>query len=291
MMKISKSERIFRVINCIFMIALMFITIYPLYYVAVASVSNSAELMSHTGFLYKPQGFDFGAYKIVLRNKNIISGFINTTILMVSRVSLAMVLTILGAYVVSRKNAMLAPIFMVIIVITMFFNGGMIPTYLNVRSLGLEDTMGALVLPSAINAFNLIILRNAFAAVPDELEEAAAIDGAGRIRMLCMIMLPLVIPTLMVVLLYYAVEVWNSWFEAMLYVRKKSLYPLQLVLREVLINNNATGMGSGGSGDSETMSETVQYAVMMVATLPILLVYPFLQRYFVNGMMIGAVKG
>ena len=214
--------------------------------------------------------------------------------LILTRVTLAMLLTIVGAYVLSRKRTVWSPLFMFVIVVTMFFSGGMIPTYLNVRMLGLDNTFGALVLPSVINTFNMIIMRNAFETVPQDIEEAASIDGAGRVQCLFAVMLPLVVPTLMVILLYYAVEVWNTWFDAMLYIRKKSLYPLQLVLREILINNNTTGMSGAvqsGSGDAETMAETVQYAVMMVATVPILVVYPFLQKYFVSGVMVGAVKG
>ena len=137
----------------------------------------------------------------------------------------------------------------------------------------------------------MIIMRNAFEAVPREIDEAAAIDGAGCVKSLFIIMLPLVIPTVMVIFLYYAVEVWNAWFDAMLYIRKKTLYPLQLILREILINNNTDNMNNSANADAETMAETVQYAVMMVATVPILVVYPFLQKYFVNGIMVGAVKG
>lgn len=273
------------------MILLAFVTMYPFYYVAVASFSNASDFMMFRGFLYKPLGFNTAAYKYVLHNPRILRGFVNTIILIITRVTLAMLLTIIGAYVLSRKKAMLAPIMMFIIVVTMFFNGGMIPTYLNVRSLGLDNKFGALVLPSLINTFNMIIMRNAFEAVPPDIEEAASIDGAGRVQSLFAVMLPLVIPTVMVIFLYYAVEVWNTWFDAMLYIRKKSLYPLQLVLREILINNNSTGMGGSSGGDSETMAETIQYAVMMVATVPILVVYPFLQKYFVNGVMVGAVKG
>ncbi len=290
-MKLTKGEKIFSIFNYAFMILLVFVTLYPFYYVAVASLSNSSDFMMHSGFLYKPLGFNTDAYKIVLKDSRIVTGFINTAALMITRVSLAMILTILGAYALSRKNAMFASPLMFMIVVTMFFNGGMIPTYLNVRSLGLDNNFGALVFPAVMNAFNLIILKNAFASIPNELEEAAEIDGAGRLVCLFKIMLPLVVPTMLVVVLYYAVEVWNSWFDAMLYIRKKSLYPLQLVLREILINNNATGMSSSGGSDSETMAETIQYAVMMVATIPILVVYPFLQKYFVNGVMVGAVKG
>lgn len=293
MIAVSRGQKVFNVFNIIFMFCILFVTLYPFYYVAVASFSNSADFMMYRGFLYKPLGFSLNAYKIVLRDDRILTGFINTLILIVVRVSLAMLLTIIGAYVLSRKNTMFTPFLMIIVIVTMFFNGGMIPTYLNVRSLGLDNRMGALILPSLINTFNMIIMRNAFEAVPGDIEEASAIDGAGRVQSLFKIMLPLVIPTVMVIFLYYSVEVWNAWFDAMIYIRKKSLYPLQLVLREILINNNTTGMGGAGTGggDAETMAETVQYAVMMVATVPILVVYPFLQKYFVNGVMVGAVKG
>ena len=294
MIAITKGQKVFNVFNVIFMLVLAFITVYPFYYVAVASFSNASDFMMFRGFLYKPLGFTTGAYEYVFRDDRILRGFVNTMALILTRVTLAMLLTIVGAYVLSRKRTVWAPVFMFVIVVTMFFSGGMIPTYLNVRMLGLDNTFGALVLPSVINTFNMIIMRNAFEAVPQDIEEAASIDGAGRVQCLFAVMLPLVVPTLMVILLYFAVEVWNTWFDAMLYIRKKSLYPLQLVLREILINNNTTGMSGAaqsGGGDAETMAETVQYAVMMVATVPILVVYPFLQKYFVSGVMVGAVKG
>lgn len=293
-MKKTKGERIFNVFNVLLMLIVALMTVYPFYYVAVASLSKSAEFMMHEGFLWKPLGFTLDAYRVVMKNDKIFTGFANTLFLIVVKGSLSMLLTIIGSYVLSRKDAMLVPGAMFLIVVTMFFSGGLIPTYLNVRSLGLDNKIWALVFPTVLYQFNMIILRNAFEAVPGEIGEAAAIDGAGSVGTLFKIMLPLVVPSLMVVLLYYAVDIWNSWFDAMLYMRKKSLYPLQLVLREILINNNTTGMGGGmasAGGDNETMAESVQYAVMMVATVPILLVYPFLQKYFVNGIMVGAVKG
>lgn len=289
-MKKTNGEKIFNVFNVILMLIIAFIMVYPFYYVLVASLSKSADFMMYRGFLYKPLGFNFEAYRIVFRDDRILRGFANTLFVLVTRVSLAMLLTVIGAYVLSRKNAMLVPGLMFLIIITMFFNGGMIPTYLNVRNLKLDNTRMALIFPSLINAFNLIIMRNAFEAVPTDIEEAAFIDGAGCLRTLFEIMVPLVVPTMMVILLYYSVEVWNSWFDAMLYIRKKSYYPLQLILREILINNNTNGMGDVNA-DAETMAETVQYAVMMVATVPILIVYPLLQKHFVSGIMIGAVKG
>ena len=293
MIATTKGQKAFQVFDVVFMIVLAFVTLYPFYYVAVASFSSAAEFMKFQGLLYKPVGFTTAAYRYVLRNDMILRGFLNTGLLIVTRVSLAMLLTIIGSYVLSRKQVLWKPVFMFLIVFTMFFSGGMIPTYLVVRKLGLDNTFAALIFPSLISTFNMIILRNAFEAVPQDIEEAASIDGAGRVQCLFRVMLPLVIPTLMVILLYYTVDVWNSWFDAMLYIRRKSLYPLQLVLREILINNTtsmATGEAAGGN-DAETLAETIQYAVMMVATVPILVVYPFLQKYFVSGVMIGAVKG
>ncbi len=289
-MKKTKGEKIFNIFNVVLMLVIAFVMVYPFYYVLVASLSKSADFMMYRGFLYKPLGFNFDAYRIVFRDDRILRGFVNTLFILVTRVSLAMLLTVIGAYVLSRKKAMLVPGLMFLIIITMFFNGGMIPTYLNVRNLKLDNTMGALIFPSLINAFNLIIMRNAFEAIPQDIEEASFIDGAGCVRTLFEVMMPLVVPTIMVILLYYSVEVWNSWFDAMLYIRKKSYYPLQLILREILINNNTNGMGDTNA-DTETMAETVQYAVMMVATVPILIVYPLLQKHFVSGIMVGAVKG
>lgn len=293
-MKKTNGEKIFNVFNVLLMLVVALMTLYPFYYVAMASFSKSAEFMMHEGFLWKPLGFTLDAYKVVMKNDKIFTGFANTLFLIVVKGSMSMLLTIIGAYVLSRKDAMLVSAAMFLIVVTMFFSGGLIPTYLNVRSFGLDNKIWALVFPTVITPFNMIILRNAFSAVPGEIGEAASIDGAGSVGTLFMIMLPLVVPSLMVILLYYAVDIWNSWFDAMLYLRKKALYPLQLVLREILINNNTSSMGgnmASAGGDNETMAESVQYAVMMVATVPILLVYPFLQRYFVNGIMVGAVKG
>ena len=293
-MKKTNGEKIFNVFNVLLMLVVALMTLYPFYYVAMASFSKSAEFMMHEGFLWKPLGFTLDAYKVVMKNDKIFTGFANTLFLIVVKGSMSMLLTIIGAYVLSRKDAMLVPAAMFLIVVTMFFSGGLIPTYLNVRSFGLDNKIWALVFPTVITPFNMIILRNAFSAVPGEIGEAASIDGAGSVGTLFMIMLPLVVPSLMVILLYYAVDIWNSWFDAMLYLRKKALYPLQLVLREILINNNTSSMGgnmASAGGDNETMAESVQYAVMMVATVPILLVYPFLQKYFVNGIMVGAVKG
>lgn len=282
-------EEVFHVCNVVFMLALMLVTLYPFLYTLFASFSNAYEFMSHTGLLLKPVGFTLDSYKFVMKNNMIFIGLKNTVLVLAGRLILGMLLTIIGAYFMSCRTARLSPVFSLAVVITMFFSGGLIPSYLNVQSFGLDNTLWALILPVTVNTFNMIITRNALEAIPDGLVEAARIDGAGHIRILFRILVPMIIPTLAVVTLYYSVETWNSWFTAMIYLRKKTLYPLQLVLREILILNNVGIMASGG--DNEAIAETVQYAVMIVATVPILLVYPFLQKYFVKGVMVGAVKG
>ena len=178
------------------------------------------------------------------------------------------------------------------IVLTMYFSGGLIPFFLTVRSLKLDNTLWALIIPTAISTFNMIIMRTAFASVPDSLEESAKLDGAGHIRILVKIMVPLVFPTIAVLILYYSVGHWNSWFNAMVFLRDRSKYPLQLILREILIQNSMENMTMGVEmDDKEMISETIKYAVIIVSTLPILCLYPFIQKYFVKGVMIGAVKG
>lgn len=270
------------------MALLMLVTLYPFLYVLFASFSSASQFMAHEGILWHPVGFTISAYKIVFKNQQIILGFCNTAIVLATKLCLSMVLTIVGAYFLTRRNALLVSFFTVMIVFTMFFDCGLIPRYLNVRSLHLDDTLLSLIIPSALTTYNLIILRTAFAGIPSSMEEAAIVDGANRVVTLVKVLVPLVIPTVMVCVLYYAVDTWNAWFDAMIYLRNKNLFPLQLVLREILIRNSTSSMTPGM--DTETLAETIQYAVMMVATLPILLVYPFLQKYFVKGFMIGSVK-
>ncbi len=281
----SRGEKIFNVFNIILLVMLGICTLYPFWYVLVASLSDYGEFKMTT-FMWRPVGFTWDAYARVLTEKDILTGFRTTIILMVLRMAGALLFTICSAYVVSRRKAMLAPILMMVIIIPMFFNPGIIPNFQNVVSLGLNNTIWALVLPQMIDGFNTIILRNAYEAIPNDLEEAASIDGATQVQILFKVMLPLVVPTLMVVVLYYAVAIWNMWFDAMLYIKDRGLFPLQLVLRQILIESEQVG-----ESDGSVMAETVQYAVMIVATVPILVVYPFIQKYFVKGMTVGAVKG
>lgn len=290
--KESPSRKAFNVFNICFMLFMIVITLYPIYYVVMASLSNSSELMAHQGILLKPAGFSLNAYKEVLNNPNIWTGYKNTIIILVGSVATSMFLTCLCAYVLSRKGVLFNGAITMFIMITMFFHGGMIPTYLVVDGLGLTNTYWALILPTALSTYNMIIMRTGFAAIPESLEESAKIDGASQWTILFKIVIPLAKPTMAVITLYYAVSCWNSWFNAMIYMQKrKDLQPLQLVLRSILIENSMSDMGGGDMGDQEGIAETIKYAVIIVSTLPILAAYPFLQKYFVKGIMIGAVKG
>ena len=291
--KESPSRKAFNVFNIIFMLCMIVITLYPLLYVVFASLSDSNELMKHSGLLLKPVGFSWAAYKAVFKNPNILQGYKNTIIVLISSVTVSMFLTCLAAYVLSRKNVLFNGIITFIIMFTMFFSGGMIPTYLLVNNLGLTNTYWALILPTAISTYNMIIMRTGFAAIPESLEESAKIDGANHFTILFKIVIPLAKPTMAVIVLYYAVACWNSWFNAMIYLQKRrDLQPLQLILRGILIENDTSNMQDGNVGqDTESIAESIKYAVIVVATLPILAIYPFLQKYFAEGITLGAVKG
>lgn len=291
-MRVSLGEHIFRVCNTLFLSALMIVTMYPILYVAFASFSEPALMMAHKGILWKPLGFSLETYGAVFSNPMILLGYRNTLFIVIVGVALNLLLTSFAAYALSRKTLEYRKQLTLFIVFTMFFSGGLIPFYLLVRGLGITDTLWALILPTAISAFNLIIMRTSFEAVPDALEESAKIDGANDFVILFRIFLPLCKPVLAVVGLYYGVSHWNSWFNAMIFLQDRSLYPLQLILREILIIGEASSMAEGASQDEIIiLGETLKYATIMVATLPIFLVYPLLQKYFVKGALIGAIKG
>lgn len=289
----SMGEHIFGVCNISFLIILTLVTLYPFLYVIFASVSNPSLLASHSGLLLSPLGFNLDGYVSVFKNPNIVTGYTNTILYVVVGTSINLFMTCLGAYVLSRKGVMLRDPLMMIIVFTMFFSGGLVPNYLLVKNLGMFNTMWALIIPGAINTYNLIIMRTSFAAIPVSLEESARIDGANDFTILFKIILPLSKAVFSVMVLFYAVAHWNSWFSAMIYLQKREMYPLQLFLREILVNSSTDSMitGSGGGSDKEAISEIIKYCTIVVATGPIIAVYPFLQKYFTKGVMIGAVKG
>ena len=286
-MKIKESfgERVFQVFNYILLGLIGFVCLYPMWHVLMASFSDSTALTAHSGLLLWPIEFSLDAYKRVLSNQNIWTGYLNTIKYLVLGVSTSMVMTILGAYVLSRKDFLLRRPIMLAITFTMFFSGGTIPTYLNIQELGLKGSIWGIVLPFCIATYNMIILRTSFESLPESLLEAARIDGAGQLACLTRIVLPLSKATLAVIALYYGVAYWNGWFWPSQILEVKGDMPLAVVLRDILINADMQQMDTG-----VTNMEGIKYATIIVATVPILCVYPFIQKYFAQGVMIGAVK-
>ncbi|WP_171686517.1 carbohydrate ABC transporter permease [Paenibacillus planticolens] len=289
--KASFSERCFDYINTVLMVLLMVLTVYPLIYVLFASVSDAGSLMGHKGILWRPIGFSLDAYTNVFRNPMILKGYGNTLFVVLAGLALNITLTSFGAYALSRKSLQYRKPLMLFIIFTMFFSGGLIPLYLTVKGVGMVNSLWALIIPQAINTFNLILMKTAFEAIPDALEESAKMDGANDFVILFRIVLPLSMPVIAVMLLYYGVSHWNSWFQAMIFLQERSLYPLQLVLREILLQGEANANAGVSDGDAAMLAATLKYATIIVATVPILFVYPFLQKYFVKGALIGAIKG
>lgn len=289
----SRGYRIFSILNYILLTLIALACLYPFYYVVIASFSNPEELMRHQGILLLPlKEMTLDGYELVFQNKLVLSGFMNTFFILIVGLIVNMILTVMGAYVLSLKDLMLRRPLTLMVIITMYFSGGLIPTYLNIKNLGMLDSVWSLIIPGAITTSNLIIMRSAFMAVPEALSEAARIDGASHIQILIKIMLPLVKATLAVMVLYYGVAHWNSWFNASIYLRTPSNYPLQLVLRNILVESQTGDMMQDiGAARSPQVQQLIKYALIVVSSVPIIIVYPFLQKFFQKGVMIGAVKG
>ena len=290
--KVKKSAPvyIFQTFNYIFLAALVLLCLYPMWYCLMASISNPGAMMRHMGPLLLPKGFSLASYGKVFANPNIISGYKNTIFILVVGVILCLLMTSLGAYVLSRKDLLFRKPLMMIIMFTMFFTGGLIPTYLNLKELHLTNSLWGLIIPFLVNTFNLIILRTSFESIPDSLIEAAQIDGASHWKILISIVLPLSKATLAVMVLYYGVEKWNGWFWASALIRNRELLPLQVILREILLSSTQSMQTGAGAGDTEAIGATIRYATTIVATVPILCVYPFVQKHFTKVVMVGAVK-
>lgn len=289
--KDSIGIRTFNLLNITILTILSLVCLYPVWYVLVASLSDSSRLTQHSGTLLLPLGLNFASYKAVFKNPMIVKGYLNTMKILLLSLTTQIIMTSIGAYFFSRKNVLWKKPLMVLITITMFISGGMIPFYQTLQELNLTDTHLGLVFPFMISTYNMIILRTYFESIPDSLSEAARIDGAGHLQILFSVILPLSKPILAVMVLYYGVSTWNGWFWASTILSDRNMYPLQVILREILLSNDTTSMTLGVStGDVEAVGASIRYATIIVATLPILFVYPFLQRYFTKGIMIGAVK-
>lgn len=292
-MKESKGDRAFTIFNYIFLAIVAVVVLYPLIFVLSASLSNPEYVISGDLWLW-PKEFTVEAYKKVFQNPDIINGFINTLKYTFFGTLLNIVMTICAAYPLSRRNLKGKGFIMAFMVFTMFFSGGLIPTYLLIRDLGMINTFLVMIIPNAVAVWNIIIMRTFFQSIPYELEESAMIDGAGNFRILWSIVLPLSLPVMAVMVLFYAVGHWNSYFQALIYLQDQDKFPLQLILRQILIQGQADDMIQATSESflAQKLSvEGLKYAVLIVANLPMLMLYPFLQRYFVKGVMIGSLKG
>lgn len=291
-LKRTKGEKMFAVFNVIILTALVIVTLYPVLYVLFASFSDPVELYRSGKLLLKPAGFNLSSYKVVFNNPAIWTGYANTIFYTVVGTTCSVLATVLAAYCLSRKDLPGKNIIVFGMMFTMYFSGGMIPNFIVVKTLGLLDTRAAMILPGLISTYNFIIVLTYFKGLPESLEEAAIIDGAGEWTVLFKILLPLSKPVVSVIALYYLVGIWNNFMSALLYISSPEKYPLQLVLREILFMGQMDqGVAQQTDSSAEAVNETTKYAVMVVSTVPVLCVYPFIQRYFVKGVMIGAVKG
>jgi putative aldouronate transport system permease protein len=282
---------LFDLLNVALLLGVIFVTLYPMYYIAIVSFSDGKEvLLGRVRFW--PRGINLASYQMVLRDPIIIRSLFNSIFYTSFGTLINLVLSTLCAYPLSRRDFSGRKWLTLYVAITMFFQGGLIPLYLVVLQLGLLDTMWAIVLVPAINAFYMFIMRTYFQGQPTALHEAAIIDGANDIQILARIVVPLAKPIMATMLLFYAVQHWNSFFHALIFLTEKKRYPLQLILRSVVVESTFEQMNDiGAATDFMVVEKTIRFSVIMVSTLPILLVYPFLQKYFVKGVMIGALKG
>lgn len=292
--KKSTGERIFDFFNIILMVVLSFIFIYPLWYCLVASISNASRIAKHTGPLMLPLGFSTDAYELVFRSSSILRGLVNSIFYVVVGTAICILMTTLAAYALSRKGYHWKKIITFLVIFTMYFSGGLIPFYLLVKNtLHLADTPWAIIIPNAINTFYVIIMRTFFVSIPDSMEESAVIDGANDFRILFSIYLPLAMPVVAVLVIYYGVGFWNSWFSAMIFlIKKREWQPLQLILREILLQSSAERYTRSAMNkvDQEQVGKLIKYALIILTVAPIVAIYPFMQKYFIKGVMIGSLK-
>ncbi len=285
----STGSKIFSVINYILLTVIGFIMFYPMFYVFIVSIS-SAEYINQGAISFWPKGINFEAYSRVFQNESIWIGYKNTILYTVVGTIINVVVTAMCAYPLSRKDFYGRGPITVLITLTMFFSGGMIPLYLVINGLNIMNTMWAVILPTTISTYNMIVMRTSFEAIPVSLIESAHLDGANDIKILAKIVLPLSKPIIATMVLFYAVTHWNSYFPAMLYLNDQSKYPVQVIMRDIVIEGDMAQAGDV-SGIMNVVATNYKYAVIIISVVPILVVYPFIQKYFTKGVMIGAVKG
>ncbi|MBD2844307.1 carbohydrate ABC transporter permease [Paenibacillus sp. IB182496] len=278
----------FDVFNILLLLLFSATVLYPFIYMISVSLSSSAYIMRGEVTLL-PKGFTTHVYETIFNSSRIVTGYKNTIMYVVFGTTISLVLTTMAAYSLARKTLVMRKQITFFIIFTMLFNGGMIPTFLVVRSIGLLDTIWAMVLPTAISAWNLFVMRTFFQGMPVELEESGNMDGLGDIGVLTRIILPLSKPVLATIGLFYGVAIWNNFFSALLYLRDSELFPLQVVIRQLVMMGIITTEGQ--NSDEMEVDQAVKFATIIIGTLPIIMTYPFLQKYFVKGVLIGSVKG
>jgi len=290
------SDQIFDIFNVFVMILLIVIFVYPLWFVLIASFSEPNGVWKGE-VVFFPKELSLLAYKTLIEYKSLWTGYLNTIIYTIAGTALNMVMTVCAAYPLSRKDFKLRTPLLILLMITMYFHGGMIPNYLLMSSIGLLDTRWAIIISGACSVYNVLIVRNYFSnSIPFSLQEAATIDGANSFQYLIKIVLPLSKPVLAVVGLYYAVGHWNDFYTALLYIYDKNLAPLQTVLRELLLSTKLVDSNMNGSDVTDfqeklQLAQTMKYSIIIASSLPVLCIYPFIQKYFVKGVMVGSVKG
>ena len=296
--KKSYNDKIFDIINILIMCVLLIIFIWPLWFVVIASFSEPNEVWLGNVILW-PKGFTTVAYEALKDYGDIWIGYRNTLFYTIVGTAINMIMTVCAAYPLSRKDFMPRNVLMVFFMITMYFSGGLIPTYLVVNKLHLTNTVWAMIIPSAVSFYNVIVTRTYFInSIPPSLQEAAELDGANTFQLMMKVIIPLSKPILAVIGLYYAVGHWNDFYTALIYVNNRDLLPLQSFLRDILMSSklsisgtNAAGMDAATLEAKRQLAQTLKYSVIIVSTVPVLCVYPFIQKYFVKGVMIGSVKG
>jgi putative aldouronate transport system permease protein len=291
----ARSDRVYRVVAYTLLTLIMITICYPVWVILAASLSDPRELYTKT-FILWPTNMTLESYQLVFRDQSFLNGIWNSVQYTVVGTFVNVLMNICGAYPLSKTRLKGKTALTFLFTFTMFFSGGIVPTYILINSLGLLDHFWVMILPSAVGTFNIIIMRTYFqASIPQELEDAASVDGCTNFRYLLRVVLPLSGPIVCVIALYYGVARWNDYFTAMMYLTKSSKYPLQLVLRDILIQNQASKMlnvaTDAGYADRMISRMGLKYAVIVISTLPILIIYPFVQRFFSKGVMIGAIKG
>ncbi|MGO4495443.1 carbohydrate ABC transporter permease [Paenibacillus sp. 2RAB27] len=289
----TRADLLFDICNYTLISILVLLVLYPLYFVLTASVTDP-DLVYSGKLLFFPEHITWDGYKRLLAESSIWMGFSNSLWYTLTGTAINVVLTITAGYVLSRSDLIGRNVFMFLLVFTMFFGGGLIPSYLLVKELHMLDTTWAMIIPNAVSVFNVIIVRTFFQTnIPGELLESAQMDGCSNLKFFWKIAIPLALPIVAVIVLFYAVGHWNSYFQALIYLKSNAKQPLQIILRNILIMNEGSDMQGmlDGSQEQQKRMELMKYGIIIISSLPVMILYPFLQRYFVKGTLVGSVKG